>query len=58
MSDLIERMRSLEQDHEPDEDCEVCQGGIEYEQKVTVPWTTCKQIYKRMAESAIKSGGL
>ena len=35
-----------------DEDCEVCQGGIEYERKVTVPWNTCKQIYKRMAESA------
>lgn len=41
-----------------DEDCEVCQGGIQYERKVTVPWDTCKQIYKRMAESAIKSGGL
>jgi hypothetical protein len=32
-----------------DEDCEVCQGGIVYERKVTVPWTTCKRIYKAMA---------
>jgi hypothetical protein len=35
-----------------DDDCEVCQGGIQYERKVTVPWDTCKQIYKRMAEIA------
>ena len=41
-----------------DEDCEVCQGGIVYERKVTVPWTTCKEIYKRMTKCAPKAQGV
>lgn len=30
--------------HEPQDDCEVCGGNVEYEQSVTVPWTVIKQI--------------
>ncbi len=37
---------------EPQDDCEVCQGNIHYERKVSVPWTTCKEIYKSMAKTA------
>lgn len=36
----------------PDEDCEVCNGEVHYDQKITVPWDTCKEIYKRMAKYA------
>lgn len=31
----------------PGADC-VCDGSGEYEKKVLVPWTTCKEIYKAM----------
>lgn len=43
---------------EPDSDCEVCQGGIQYERKVTVPWDTCKEIFKRMAAVASRAESL
>lgn len=31
--------------HEPQEDCEVCSGNVQYMQHVTVPWTTIKEIH-------------
>lgn len=37
---------------EPDPDCEVCGGEVEFRRKVTVPWNTCKKIYKQMATMA------
>lgn len=37
---------------EKDKDCEVCGGEVNYQQKVTVPWNTCKDIYKAMAAEA------
>jgi len=30
---------------DPNPDCEVCSGSVEYEQPHTVPWTTIKRIY-------------
>lgn len=33
-----------------DEDCEVCGGELTHEKAVTVPWDTCKKIYKTMAK--------
>lgn len=30
---------------DPNPDCEVCAGSVEYEQPHTVPWTTIKRIY-------------
>jgi len=38
--------------HVPQDDCEVCQGEVEYTRTVQVPWDTCKEIYKRMTQSA------
>lgn len=35
-----------------DKDCEVCAGEVEYLQSVSVPWDTCKEIYKAMANAA------
>jgi len=32
--------------HGAQEDCEVCQGEVTYNQPVTVPWTTIKEIHK------------
>lgn len=40
---------------EPQDDCEVCQGSIHFKRKVTVPWNTCKEIYKRMTKASTKS---
>jgi hypothetical protein len=34
--------------------CEVCSGEGSYIQRVTVPWTTMEDIYKRMAAVAAK----
>jgi len=44
---------------EPDEDCEVCAGEIEYSEEITVPWDLCKKIYKGMLTAApdTKAGG-
>ena len=39
---------------EKDPECEVCGGEANYMQKVTVPWDTCKEIYKRMAAVAAR----
>ena len=41
--------------HDEDHECEVCDGEIEYTETVTVPWDTCKEIYKAMATEAAKS---
>jgi hypothetical protein len=41
-------------DGEPSEDCEVCKGQVNYTRPVTVPWGTCKDIYKRMASAAAR----
>ena len=35
-----------------DSDCHVCGGDIEYDQKIDVPWDTCKEIYKTMLAAA------
>ncbi|EPF5011088.1 hypothetical protein ACSSFO_005592 [Pseudomonas aeruginosa] len=35
-----------------DSDCHVCGGDIEYDQKIDVPWYTCKEIYKTMLAAA------
>ncbi|TFH84949.1 hypothetical protein EQG41_19705 [Billgrantia azerbaijanica] len=37
---------------EPDPDCEICDGLIEYEESVTVSWTTIKAIHRRIVEIA------
>jgi hypothetical protein len=37
---------------EPDDDCEVCGGAVQYLQPVTVPWTTIKEIYAAMLNAA------
>lgn len=45
----------------PDKDCYLCDGEIEIERSVEVPWDTCKEIYKRMAKYApptATSGGV
>lgn len=39
---------------EPTPGCAVCGGEVEYMEKITVPWTTCKDIYKAMAVEAAK----
>nr|WP_286948314.1 DUF551 domain-containing protein [Pseudomonas sp. UBA6718] len=39
-----------------DSDCPVCGGEVEYEQKITVPWDTCKEIYKGMLAAAPAQG--
>ena len=39
---------------EPDEECEVCGGEVEYTETVIVPWASCKEIYKAMAIAASK----
>ena len=33
-------------------DCEFCDGTQFYDRTVDVPWTLCKDIYKKMAEVA------
>lgn len=38
-----------------EEGCEVCDGEVDYMHKATVPWTTCKDIYKAMAVEAAKA---
>ncbi|WP_412535944.1 hypothetical protein [Marinobacter sp. MIT932201] len=35
-----------------DENCEQCDGELVYQRAVTVPWDTCKDIYKAMAKAA------
>jgi hypothetical protein len=37
-----------------DEECDVCGGEIDYIDQITVPWDTCKAIYKAMAMEAAK----
>jgi hypothetical protein len=37
---------------ERDKNCEICNGEIEYIETITVPWDTCKQIYKKMVQVA------
>lgn len=37
---------------EPQDDCEVCGGEVQYIETITVPWTSCKEIYKAMANAA------
>ena len=37
---------------DPDPDCSLCGGKVEFMEKITVPWTTCKEIYKAMAVEA------
>lgn len=39
-------------------DCEVCGGEVTYDQKFTIPWTTCKEIYKRMASVILRQQSL
>ena len=34
------------------DDCKICEGSMEHEVSITVPWATCKEIYKRMAMAA------
>ncbi|EMJ4127098.1 hypothetical protein NPI31_003621 [Pseudomonas aeruginosa] len=41
-----------------DSDCHVCGGDIEYDQKIDVPWDTCKEIYKTMLAAAPGKEGL
>ena len=36
------------------ENCDVCGGEIDYIETITVPWGTCKEIYKAMAVAAGK----
>lgn len=38
-----------------DENCEQCDGELVYQRIVTVPWDTCKEIYKRMAKASTES---
>ena len=38
---------------EPQEDCEVCAGEVQYTESVEVPWDLIKDIYKRMAAVAM-----
>ncbi|KXS55120.1 MAG: hypothetical protein AWU57_466 [Marinobacter sp. T13-3] len=40
-----------------DDECEVCHGEGSHERAVTVPWDTCKAIYKRMARYAPQPEG-
>lgn len=35
-----------------DSDCPVCGGEVEYTQRITAPWDTCKEIYKAMLDAA------
>jgi hypothetical protein len=35
---------------EPDENCEVCEGNIVYNEFVIVPWTTIKEIRRDIAK--------
>ena len=37
-----------------DEKCPCCHGAGEYVYHAIVPWSTCKEIYKRMATSAAR----
>jgi hypothetical protein len=37
-----------------DENCDLCGGEIDYIETITVPWDTCKEIYKTMAIAAEK----
>jgi hypothetical protein len=39
---------------EADANCDVCGGEIDYIETITVPWDTCKEIYKAMTVSAGK----
>jgi hypothetical protein len=39
---------------EADKTCEICAGEIDYVETITVPWDTCKKIYKAMAIEAAK----
>jgi hypothetical protein len=39
---------------EADENCDVCGGEIDYVDQITVPWDTCKEIYKAMSLEAAK----
>lgn len=38
--------------NEVKDDCEVCDGELEYTETITVPWDTVKKIYKAMAIAA------
>lgn len=37
---------------EPDEECEVCGGEVEYQVSIEVPWTMQKDIFKKFIECA------
>jgi hypothetical protein len=37
-----------------DSSCVICAGEIDYTETITVPWDTCKKIYKAMAIAAAK----
>ncbi|QOD81861.1 hypothetical protein [Chromobacterium haemolyticum] len=38
---------------EPQDDCEVCGGEVEYEQKVMISWDTIKEIWKAAADEFV-----
>lgn len=37
---------------EPDEECEVCGGEVDYQVSIDVPWTIQKDIFKKFVECA------
>lgn len=39
---------------EPQTDCEVCGGEIQYEERMEVPWDIVKEIYKMMTKVYLK----
>lgn len=43
--------------HGSDEECEVCGGEIDYYEKRTIDWTTCKDIYECMHNAKVNSLG-
>lgn len=39
-----------------DNDCELCNGNVEYTQKITISWSNCKDIFQKMSIEAEKEG--
>ena len=42
-------------DTDSEEYCEVCHGAEMYQEKIIIPWTTCKDIYYAMLKAAKES---
>ncbi len=41
---------------EPDNDCEICHGAVEYNVSHTIPWDTMKDIFKAMCKFKAEGG--